>query len=510
MLAVGGGIALHASFPPLRAWPLVMLVPVAWIAALRAAGGERPFLIGFTLGVAGYGPMLTWIAAPAGLLAWVLLVVVQAAFVGLASVLVRPWLRSPGWPLLAALAWTGVDFVRSWVPLNGFEWGALQYAHVDGSWLLPLARLGGGRAVTFATVAVACAFLQLAIGVVGGRSSASAGTRQRSTMRTTAAPAAVVIAVLVLPLVVPAAPTPSGESIDVLVAQGNDLEETELSPRDVDRVIAANLLGLTREAIGSGPVPDLVVWPENAFDRDPWAAEGNDLAPIKDEAGALTHGRLLAGVNRVGPRDRTFENSMVLVGEDGAAADVYVKQHYVPFGEYVPWRSVLGDFPPLRQVPRDGVSAPVTDSIHVGEARVAVAICFESLFGRLLRDNIRAGDELANVVVVSTSDSTFGRTGEPEQHLSQSRMRAVESGRWIIHAASSGVTTLIAPDGTVGERSQLFTQTTQRHEVPLVEGTTPWLRWGDVLDIPLAIGLAGLAYSVLRRRRDRSTPVAGG
>jgi apolipoprotein N-acyltransferase len=149
----------------------------------------------------------------------------------------------------------------------------------------------------------------------------------------------------------------------------------------------------------------------------------------------------------------------------------------------------------------------VTDTVEVGPARIAAAICFESLFGELIRNNINAGDEPANLIVVSASDASFGRTGEPEQHLAQSRMRAVETGRWVVHSTTSGVTTLVAPDGSVKDRTDLYTQATQRHTIPLVDDSTPYLRWGSLLDLPLWLGLAALvAWTFVRPRRAGSRP----
>lgn len=489
----------------MRVWPLVFVVPIAWLTALLTAAGQRPFWLGVVLGVAGYGPMLLWIAEPAGALAWVLLVGIQAAFVGLASVLVWPWLRHGAMPLIAAVAWTGVDLLRSWVPLNGFEWGALQYGHVEGSWMLPLARIGGGRAITLLTVFLAAALVHVVVEAAGGADGTSPRPAVRPRLRQHRTPVLLLVGGLLFTAIVRIGPPPAtGQTLDVLIAQGNDIEERTGTAREEDFQIASNLLEVTRLALEGQPIPDLVVWPENALDRDPWAPEGEDLLPIVEEAAAMTNGRLLAGVNRVGPREDSFQNSQVLVGIDGLPIDLYVKRHYVPFGEYVPWRSVLGGFPPLRKVPRDGIPEPVTDTIHVDEARIAVAICFESLFGRLIRENVRAGERDANLIVISTSDSTFGRSGEAEQHLSQSRLRAVESGRWIVHAASSGITTLIAPDGSVGERTELFTQAIQRHDVPLIDASTPWLRWGDLLDLVLGPGTLLLAATAIRRRRPRS------
>lgn len=468
--------------------------------AVSTPTGGRAALLGMTLGLIGYGPMLSWIGEPAGMLALVLLVLIEAGFVALATVLFLPWVHHRLMPVFAAAAWTGVDLLRAEFPMGGFEWGALQYAHVDGSWMLPLARVGGGRLLTLFTVLVGAGAVHVVMVALRRgaqeRADTIADQLRLGFPNARGATFGLLGVLLVTAVGVVEAPPASGVEIDVLVVQGNDLEQHNggMGRLELDRYFANNYLELTREAIGNGPVPDLVVWPENAFDRDPWHEEGTDLLPIAQEAGALTGGRLLAGVNRVGPRPRTFENSQVLIGPDGQPDARYAKQRYVPFGEYVPFRSILGDFPPLRQVPRDGHSIPVQDTVDVGPARIAAAICFESLFGGLIRENIHAGDEPANLIVVSASDASFGRTGEPEQHLAQSRMRAVETGRWVVHATTSGHTTLVAPDGSVGERTGLYTLDTQRHTVPLVDEPTPYLRWGSLLDLPLWLGLAGLLF----------------
>jgi apolipoprotein N-acyltransferase len=408
-----------------------------------------------------------------------------------------------------------VDLLRAEFPMGGFEWGALQYAHVDNSWMLPLARLAGGRLLTLFTVLLGAGLVHVVLVALKRGAEGSSGPitdqLRRGLPDARGATFGLVAVLLVTAVGVIEPPEPSGVEIDVLVVQGNDLERSwrGMSALEVDRYFANNYLELTRDAIGNGPVPDLVVWPENAFDRDPWHPEGADLLPIAREAGALTGGRLLAGVNKIGPRPLTFENSQVLIGADGQPDARYAKQRYVPFGEYVPFRSILGGFPPLRKVPRDGHAIEVGDAVEVGPARIAAAICFESLFGELIRHNINVGDQPANLIVVSASDASFGRTGEPEQHLAQSRMRAVETGRWLVHATTSGLTTLVAPDGSVSERTELFTLATQRHTVPLVDDPTPYLRWGSVLDLPLWLGLAALiAWAFLQPRRARAGAAA--
>jgi apolipoprotein N-acyltransferase len=260
----------------------------------------------------------------------------------------------------------------------------------------------------------------------------------------------------------------------------------------------------TERAVGTGSPPDLTIWPESSIDRDPTRADATMIADHVRQAATVTDGRLLAGVNLDGPRPGTFLNSSVLFDADGLEVDRYVKRRLVPFGEYVPFRTYLDWFPPLQQVPRDGVAGPGPDLVTVGEVRAAVAICFETMFPRVVRSNVLAESEPANLLVASTNDASFGRTAEPEQHLAQTRMRAIESGRWAVHAAISGRSAVVDPSGRVGDRTDLFVIDHIRAEIPLVTGLTPFMVTGDWIGVLGRAAVALLAaFAMLRRFRSR-------
>jgi apolipoprotein N-acyltransferase len=105
----------------------------------------------------------------------------------------------------------------------------------------------------------------------------------------------------------------------------------------------------------------------------------------------------------------------------------------------------------------------------------AVLICFETLFSDLARSNIRAGSQDAGIILAITNDASFQRSAEPDQHLAQSRMRAIETGRWVVHAALSGSSAFVDPDGSVHDATDLFVQDAIRRDIPLAAGRTPFL-----------------------------------
>ena len=223
--------------------------------------------------------------------------------------------------------------------------------------------------------------------------------------------------------------------------------------------------------------------------------------------GRATEGRLLAGTILDGTQPRTFQNTVLAVDADGQVVDRYQKRHLVPFGEYVPFRSALDWFPPLDQVPRDGQPGGPAHRVVVDDLDVAVAICFETLFPSVVRQNVLAGEQPAGIVVAATNDASFGRGGEAAQHIAQSQLRALETGRWVVHGAVSGASAFVDPDGDVHGRTDLFEATTRRMTVGATSGRTPFLVTGDWLGPVTMLGLAVLALlGLARRRRARTTP----
>lgn len=503
-LAAASGAALYAAHAPLGWWPATFAHAPLLVAALWTASNvhgtlrlRRAALLGVVAGTAAFAPMLTWIIPPAGPLAYTLLIGVQAAWYGLLAAIISPWRTHRLLPLVAAVALTGIDAWRSLMPLNGFEWGAIAYAHVDGSWLLPVARVLGGRGITFFTVMISVAALLVVRAVIEVVRARDWQAGERLVTKERLGIAQLAVALLLSALVV-TAPPPVVGSIDVIVAQGHDVEFWDEPVADLPRHVAEQSRDQTLAAIAEGGPPDLVVWPENAIDRDPTSARGEPLAEIIDEV-ARAAGELITGVTLDGPdpaRNRYVAASRYVDGF--GEVERYTKRRLVPFGEYVPAREYLDWISRLDQVPRDAIPADrphlMTTSAGVP---IAIAICFESLFTGVVRTNVLAGDEPAQLVLTITNDASFRRSAEPVQHLAQSQLRAVETGRWVVHGALSGSSAFVDLEGNVHDATELFTADAIRRDVPLVSGLTPYLRTGDLLGHASRLAVVVLAIAVL-------------
>lgn len=507
-MALVAGLALFAAHPGLGIWPLTFVGVALFVGAVwhdDAVRQQHPlpaWLVGAITGAAFFGPLLLWLILPAGMIGWGLLTGIQILVFMLLAVLIRRVQYMRFSAVAVATLWTATDVIRGMFPLGGFQWGAIAYAHTDASWLLPVARILGAHGITFFVVVIAVALVEI-VGdtVVVARNRKTSGMGTNLSLRHV--PTVTLLAGLFASVLLTVEPPGTVGVRDVLAVQGNDVKHW-MEPRaggDVPLRIVNEHARLTREAVIRDGVPDLTLWAESAIDRDPFSARGANLQPAITAA-AADAGSLIAGITLDGEdpvRERYV--AAALFDEDGQLADQYTKRQLVPFGEYIPARRFLDWIPALAQIPRDAQPGTQPQQIILADGTtVAVVICFEAMFSPVVRSNIRAGSRDAELLVVLTNNASFGLSAAPYQHLAQSRLRAVETGRWVVHVAISGASAIIDPYGVVHHQTDLFTLDTIRSEVPLVAGRTPFLATGDVFGASSVAGLFGLIAMLAIRR----------
>ena len=479
--AVVSGLLLYLAFPPFDLpWLAVPAVALLTVAC-RGASARLGALLGLVHGLALFLPLVEWTATIAGPAALLALALLQAAFLaGLGAALAYAG-RAPGWPVWTAALWVGQEALRDRLPFGGFPWGRLAFSQGDSP-LTPLAALGGAPLVTFVVALLA--------GVL-----AWAAVRRTAT-------AAVVAAVAVLAAAGAAALVPlptDGESVRVAVVQGN-VPRLGLDFNAQRAAVLRNHAEATRELAadvraGRLEQPDLVVWPENASDLDPFTDPG--AYETIDEAVRDVGVPVLVGAVLEGPGDQVSNAGIVWDPQTGPG-ERYVKRHPVPFGEYIPYRSLVRKVTDkVDLVPRDFAAGNDVGVLDVGPVRLGDVICFEVAYDDLVRDVVTGGGRL---IVVQTNNATFGRSGETEQQLAMGRLRAVEHGRTVLVAATSGISAVIAPDGDLVDDAPVFTREVMVHEVPVRDDRTLATRVGAAPEAALALlGLVGLG---LARRRS--------
>jgi len=475
------GAALSLAFPEPGLGPLAWVALAPLLALTTGESAGRGVQLGLVFGLCFFGALLYWISI-IGFLAWTVLVLLQATYLGLFGGL---WALSSrvGGPVarigLAAGCWVAVEFLRSLVPVGGFTWGQLAQSQTEIGWLLPVAALGGGWLVAAVVVGLNAGLVEIV-------------AHARSHGRPALMPVLIVLALLVVPLAVPANEA-TGEPITVAIVQGNVPQDFTGPYFEKELQILESHRHITEEL--GGRDPDLVIWPESAVGMD---LTTNEQAQSSVRSAARAVGApMIVGGNIDLENDR-YKVVAFHVDATGEIADIYEKTHLVPFGEYVPARSVFGWIPALEQVPRDAVPADEPAVFDIG-AGVAPVISFEGDFGSLVRKPIAKGGRL---LVVATNTSTWEHSWASAQHVAFSQVRAVENGVWVAHAALSGISAFVGPNGEVVDSTPLWTATALVDEIRFAADITLYARYGDWFPwMCVLVTLAGVALALLRRRR---------
>jgi apolipoprotein N-acyltransferase len=491
--AFGAGILVALSFPPFDLGPLVLvaLVPLLW--AWRGARPAHAALYGFAYGIACFGAELPWMRY-FGTVAIVPLVAALAAFIALIGAIVATLgRRGVASPWIVAATWTFVEALYGRWPLGGFAWCNLGVSLHDVPAARALASLGGVLLVSFVIVAFNAFLLDVGLGIRERRTrQAHEGRRARPVVLATAG----LVGLLLFGLVADATryePTTTGK-LRYALLQGDD-QELSLAEQTTQPLTQAHL-SLADRLQGDY---DLIVFPESSLDTDPQTDPG--LRQRLQQIAAEHDSAVLVNARTPGT-DGMVRNSNLLYTPNGNLQGVYSKQHLVPFGEYVPWRDELSFISELRQIPYDFQPGDTTKVFDVKGKPVGSVICFESAFGPLVRDSVRKG---AQALVVSTSNRSYRRSGNSEQHLAQSQMRAAETARPVLQASVSGISAVIDPDGTVHDRTKLFERAIVQGTVDTTTGETPYVRFGDWIVAVSALILLGAAVAFVVRSRRRIT-----
>jgi apolipoprotein N-acyltransferase len=457
VVALAGALPVPAfPAPALWWWAFVALVP--WILLARSAPtGRRAAYDGWS---GGFGFMLA-------MHLWLLpnLHVFTLVIAALLGALWAPW----GWLVRRFLAgvpsvgrvcaalvvlpsgWLTVELVRSWQGLGG-PWGMLGASQWQVQPALRLATVGGVWLLSFLVVAVNVAVAVLA---------AVPAHRVPAVAALVATAAATSAAWMWSPR-----PDVDGQARIAVVQPGVMAGPDRRFDREEQ---------LTRRLVGQDV--DLIVWGESSVGYD--LNDRPDLARRLAELSRATGADILVNVDARRSDQPGIYKSSILIGPDGPTGDRYDKMRLVPFGEYIPARSLLGWATSVGKAAgedrRRGTEQVVMDAGR--GLRIGPMVCFETAFPDMSRHLAEDGTD---VLVAQSSTSTFQQSWAPEQHASLGALRAAETGRPFVHATLTGVSAVYDASGRrVGSWLGTDASTTAVYEVPLADGVTPYVRFGD-------------------------------
>jgi apolipoprotein N-acyltransferase len=466
------------------------------VALARPATTRRTFLLGLTTGVVYFAGTLYWITgvmAIYGGLSWWVAVVLNVAMVfflalfpAVFALVMRQGLATFGAQALAAapLVWVATELGRTYI-LTGFPWVLLGYSQVE---VLPIAQLAsvfGVYGLSALVAAVSAAAANIVVGEPGQR------------LRPVLAVAALLIVVTTWGARRAAAAewTQAGEPVRVGLVQGNVDQAQKWDPARSE-FIFNNYLLMTQQAIKQGA--QLVLWPESST---PFNFEESRDRALAERVRALARQArvpILVGSDQLDhsvspPR---YFNAAFLVNEEGATAAVYRKMHLVPFGEFVPFKTVLFFAAPLVESVSDFSAGETPVLLPVGGHRISTSICYEIVYPNPVRQFVADGSELLTTI---TNDAWFGPTSAPYQHFAMASMRAIEQGRYLVRSANTGISGIVDPYGRVLERSPIYEPAVIVGEARFLKTMTIYTRIGDV--VAYASVVISAAMLVLARRR---------
>ena len=518
LAALASGLALYPAFAPIGWWWLAPLSVAGFTLATGAAyrgrverGRRRPWAAGawagLWFGLAFCYIIFRWVEV-IGVDALVALGLIEALYFAPLGAAAASVGRLRGAAFWQALLWVAEEFFRDRWPLGGFSWGRLAFSQAQTP-LTKIVALGGAPLLTFATALVGTVLAWYVRRLLRARElrrdeAARPSWAQALGWRTAAGWLG---AALVLPLVGNLVPiqTTAGKPVELAAIQG-DVPRTGLDAYGQASAVLDNHVKVTEEyaqqiAEGKAKQPVAVFWPEDSDDVDPFI-DPTAYAKISEAVSAIKVQTLVGAVVDVGQNNA--QNLGIVWDPQTGPGQTYAKRHLVPFGEYIPFRTELTKFiSEISLVPRDFVPGHTPGVMTVGGVRIAEVICFEVAYDDMVRSSV-LGD--GGVLVVQTNNATYGHTDQPGEQLAISQLRAVETGRPVMIAATSGISGYIDASGRIVEQTKQFTAAVVSAEVTPRTGQTLAVRLGAAPEwVMMGLGLLAWAWAAAaghRRRRE--------
>lgn len=463
ILPLMGGLVFPYAFAPYAVWPLAVVALCCLFLAWSQATARQAIWIGGLYGSVAFGTGIAWlhisfgyshVALPLAVVMTAGVVLVMAGYFALLGYLVvrfRPHSTILWLLLMVPAAWVMIEWVRGWL-FTGFPWLQAGYALLDSplSGFVPVFGVLGMTWLTALLAASLCLLLLQRLRVF----------------------AQVVAVVIVLGLVAYWLEgrqwvNPASEPRKVALLQGNIDQSDKWQPAWRQPTLQ-RYKGMTEQHLDA----DLVIWPETAVP----AFKQNVEPYLQQIAGLAEKGdmSIVLGLPVYNDEQTSYYNSLLSFGSKPM---VYHKEHLVPFGEYLPLSFLFGWIVDILKIPLSQFSAgdEYQPLMELAGMKASVTICYEGIFGAHIRQHLPGASVLVNV----SNDAWFGRSIAGDQHLQMIRMRALETGRYVLRATNTGITVIIDPMGKVVKQARRYEPAVLTGTFTAMQGSTPYVRWGD-------------------------------
>ncbi len=473
MNAIIAGLLYFLSFPPYDFWYLIF--PALYFFYYSLLSSKKSFFSGFIFGCVAYGVILLGIQS-IGLEAWIPLTVLMGIMYGVFSKIFS-YLNTKSennfYVLLAALA--VFDLIRAYFPFGGFPWGfpstVLLTGPIDSSLFFEVPLYFKNFGPTGSSLILQSFSLIVALSVFSKN-------KQKSYFKSYVLFSLIIFTVIITNYFVSSNQNPQIESseLKITIVQGNSPCPGAKNRCSNERQKIYDSHLTQTQSLG-GDI-DLVVWPESStgFNNDP-GIHSRVQNDVSTEALRLDSYFLIGGDRPV--QKQYFENYGIFINKEGEVVDQYLKQHPVPFGEYIPFRKYLDWIPSLALVPRDMIRGDGQKIFMVNDTRISTVISFEGSFQRYIRNSVKNGAEL---IVILTNQASYGESGMSDQFILMSRANAISNERPIVHAAITGKSAFIDHRGKVISKTELFETVTLNGKLETMQSETPYSKYGNYLN----------------------------
>ena len=497
VFAALSGFLSGAAFPKIE-WPFMAWIAfIPLLAVLTRKGARRPFFVGWVAGTVFYGILLYWIPAVPSHYAGMSVVLSLGVYLLLILLLALSWAlfgmafsfihrRRPAAAFLAApFLWVGIEYLLTHA-LTGFPWGLVGLSQYRNLPLIQISAVTGVYGVSFVLVLFQSLFVH------------SIRTSRHLPFAAALALMAIVHIGGFLSL---GRVAPTDRSFSAAVIQGNVSSDVYWQETGADKILTLfeEHMDLTRRASDQGA--KLVVWPEFTVPLcfscdDPLYRSFKDiLARFVEETGTT----LLVGSNETSgpPEAKLYYNSSLCLAP-GRPVTSYAKTHLVPFGEYTPYKKILGFVEKVSHAIGELTPGPGPALHAFRDLKFGTPICYELIFPDLVRRFTKAG---ADFLVTITNDGWYGRSAAPYLHFANAGFRAVENRRFLLRAATTGISGVVDPYGRVLIRSELGVRTFLRETITPSSSLTFYALRGDVFAAAcLTIGALLFIVACFKRR----------
>jgi len=487
LVAIIAGLLVAFSLPPWGWWPLAY-VGVALFATCRPNSNRARFMFGTMFALAWLAPGMAWmwfLTAPG----YVIAALLFSALHGVAAMITGAVTdQRKHRAIVGPLAHTLAEALRFSFPFGGVPLATLAISQA-ASPIGPIVRVGGPLLLTYVV-------LQIGFLLANLRDT-------KMPQRTVHVLLIAFVVLAVLPVAGSIAPHGHdiGRSLNIAAVQGGGPQGT-LAINTNSRDVVTRHLDATRTISGvstaSDKQLDLVIWPENVIDVSSFSSSV-ERAEVAAEAARL-NAPFLVGITE-DLDNRYFTNAQVVVNTDGSLGDRYDKVRRVPFGEFVPMRGLLEAVgAPVDRIPRDAMAGHDTAILRAADTTIAVVISWEVFFAGRANEGIERG---ATLLVNPTNGSSYTGTILQTQQIASSRLRALETGRWLVQVSPTGFSAFVSPSGQVFDRTGVSEQHVITRDVQLRSGRTIYSYLGD-LPFILIMSASLIALLIVGRRKTRA------